>query len=79
MTAGEVERMVVVLQEERFKVRKRVLFAEQTPDTVFVIRAVIVTLGFAAWLVQELDSLHFGELLNQGFINDEILVAVLSR
>ena len=69
MTTGEVERAVVVLQEERFKVRQCVLFAEQAPDVVLEVGAAVV----------KLDGLHFGELLNQGFINDEILVAVLSR
>ena len=31
MTAREVERMAIVLQEDRLKVRQRVLFSEQAP------------------------------------------------
>ena len=68
MTAGEVERAIVVLQKERLKMRQRVLFAEQAPDTVLEVGMAIV----------KLDSLHFVKLLNQGFIDDEVLVAVLS-
>ena len=67
-TAWEVERVLVMFQEKRFKVRQRVLFAEQTPDT-------LLKVGIAG---VKLDGLHFGELLNQGFINNEVLVAVLS-
>ena len=68
MTAWKVERAAVVLQEERLKVRQRVLLAKQTPDAVFEVGIAIV----------KLDGLHFGKLINQGFVNDEILLAVLS-
>ena len=32
MTAGEMERVIVVLQEQRFKVCQRVVFAKDSPD-----------------------------------------------
>ena len=69
MTTGEVERAIVVLQEDRFKVRQCVLFSEQAPDTLLEVWMAIV----------KLDNLHFSKLINQGFINDKDLVAVLSR
>ena len=69
MAAGEVKRSVVELQEERLKVSQRVLFAEQAPDTFSEVGITIV----------KLDDLHFGKLRNQGFIDDEVLLAVLSR
>ena len=68
MTAREVERVLVMFQEERFKVRQRILLAEQAPDTVLEV-------WFA---IAKLDGLHFGELFNQGIVNDEVLLAVLS-
>ena len=68
MAAGDVERTVVVLQEEWLKVSQRVLFAEQAPDAVLKVRSA----------VSKLSGLHFGELLNQGFIDDKVLVAVFS-
>ena len=67
MTAGEVERAIVVLQKERLKMRQRVLFAEQAPDTVLEVGMAIV----------KLDSLHFAKLLNQGFIDDELIELML--
>ena len=69
MSTGEMERAVIVLQEERFKVSQRVLFAKQAPDAVFEI-------GIT---VDKLNGLHFGKLFNQGFINDKVLFSVFSR
>ena len=63
-----MERAVVVVQEERFKMRQRVLLTEQPPDAVFVIRATIV----------KLDGLHVGKLGYQLFVDDEVLLAILS-
>ena len=69
MTTGEMERLVVVFQEYWFKVCQRIIFSEQSPDSVFEVGITVV----------ELNSLHFGKLFNQGFINDKVLFAVLSR
>ena len=48
---------------------QRVLFTEQSPNSVFEV-------GIA---VAELNSLHFCKLFNQGLINDKVLIAVPSR
>ena len=68
VTSGEVERLVVVLQEERFEVCQCVLLAEQAPYSVFVVRIAVV----------ELYGFYFGKLLNQSLIDGEILLSVLS-
>ena len=69
MTAREMERAVVMLQEHWLKVRQRVLLAKQTPDAVAEVGMAVV----------KLNGLHLGKLLNQGFVDDKPLVAVLSR
>ena len=64
-----MERAVVVLQEERFKVSQRVLFAKQSPNVVIEVRIATV----------KLYGLHFGKLFYQDFINDKVLFTIFSR
>ena len=66
---GKVERPVIMLQKERLKVGQCVAFAKQAPDTVLVF-------GIA---VAELYGLQLGKFLYQGFIDDELLDAILTE
>ena len=68
MSPLEVKTMIVMFQEHRFKMRQRILFAKQAPDAVSAIRIAIV----------ELNGLQFSKFFNQSFVDDEMLVAVLS-
>ena len=68
MITREVERMGIVLQEERLKVSQGVLFTKQAPDAVLKVWMAVV----------ELYGLHLGELGNQGFIDDEMLLAIFT-
>ena len=67
VTSGEVETIIVMFQEQRFKMRQCVLFTKQAPDAVF-------ELGITG---VELNCLQSGKLFNQGFVDNEVLVAVL--
>ena len=71
---------------------QRVLFPEQSPNSVFeigidlvflchdsAIQASLMALAAPSVAVIELNSLQFCKLFNQGFINDKVLLAVLSR
>ena len=49
--------------------RQRVLFSEQTPDAVSEVGTIVV----------KLNGFHLGKLFNQGFVDDKLLVAILSR
>ena len=66
---GEVEGVGVVLEEEGFVVDHRVARAEDTPDAVAIGGGVVVP------LVQ----LQLGKLVDEGLVDDEVLVAVSTR
>ena len=69
VTAGEMVRPAVMLQEERFKVRQRVLFTKQSPDAVFTVWTASV----------KLYLLQFCKLPYQCFVNDKMLLAIHAR
>ena len=69
MAAWEVERMVIMFQEERLKMSQRILFAKQSPDMVFAVTKVTAI---------KLDALQFGKLLNQSIINNKLLIPIPS-
>ena len=69
MAAREMERMVIMFQEERFKMCQGILFTKQTPDMVFTVTKVTAI---------KLDALQFGKLLNQSIINNKLLIPIPS-
>ena len=69
MAAREMERMVIMFQEERFKMCQGILFAKQAPDMVFTVTKVTVI---------KLNALQFGKLLNQSIINNKLLIPIPS-
>ena len=62
MAAGEMIRMAVVFQEQRFEMCQCILFTKQAPDAVLAI-------GMAG---VKLNGFQFRELLYQGFVDDEV-------
>lgn len=68
MTAGEMERMDVMPQEQRLVVGERVVVAEQAPHLFLEILAATV----------ELRGFHLGELAYQRLVNDEVLPTALA-
>lgn len=69
MAAWEVERMVIMFQEERLKMSQRILFTKQSPDMVFAVTKVTAI---------KLNVLQFGKFINQSFVNDKLLIPIPS-
>ena len=68
MAAWEVERMVIMFQEERLKMSQRILFTKQSPNAVLIVGIIMV----------KLDALQFGKLINQSFVNNKLLIPIPS-
>jgi len=69
VVTGEMERAVVMLQEERLEMCQMILFSEKTPYAVFVFIGTMI----------KLHGLQCGKLLNQNFVYDKVLYAILAR
>ena len=69
VSAGEMVCLVVMLHEQRLVMRQCVLFPEQPPDLVLVVRAAAI----------ELVTLQFRELVYQPVVDDKLHLPVLSR
>lgn len=66
MGTREMKRVVVVFQKQRYKPRQCVLFTEDSPYLIFIIRVTAV----------KLVSLHLCKFGNQRLINDKLLLAI---
>lgn len=68
MRTREMMGIVVMFHEHGLIVSQSILFAEQSPDAVSVIRIAAV----------KLNLFEFGKLLDYSFIDDQPLIAVLA-
>ena len=69
MTAGEMEGLVVMLQEERGEVSQGVLLTKKSPHTILIIGVAMV----------KLHDFQLCKLLNQCLVNHQPLIAVPSN